>query len=117
MTGPDPMTVAILAHLLNIEVDCRCRPAWAGRGLPDPDCVRHTVVEPAGPGSHLAVDLAAALEAYAHDGTLPVTMPDPAADPCHCGEQIRIEADGYTRGLCADCSDARCDAYPGACLP
>ena len=39
-----------------------------------------------------------------------------ADDKCHCGRPIYIqEYDGFTRGLCEDCSAVRCDAYPGAC--
>lgn len=29
---------------------------------------------------------------------------------CHCGEEIYTDEDGFSRGLCLDCSLVRCDA-------
>lgn len=29
---------------------------------------------------------------------------------CHCGKSVYTYVDGFTRNLCADCSDIRCDA-------
>lgn len=43
-------------------------------------------------------------------------------EKCHCGRDIYrhtdiVNEDGslFTRNLCRDCDDVRCDAYPGAC--
>lgn len=43
-------------------------------------------------------------------------------EKCHCGRDIYrhtniVNEDGslFTRGLCRDCDDVRCDAYPGEC--
>lgn len=39
---------------------------------------------------------------------------------CHCGKAVVYGYNGNpgdTRGLCQDCQDVRCDAYPGACEP
>lgn len=42
-------------------------------------------------------------------GGAPMTGRKPTA--CHCGKT----ANGYLDGYCQECSDVRCDAYPGAC--
>lgn len=33
-------------------------------------------------------------------------------DPCHCGRPVHVYEDGFTRGLCAECSTVRCDVGP-----
>lgn len=37
---------------------------------------------------------------------------------CHCGRPVRFGFDGdptHHRGMCADCDEVRCDAYPQEC--
>lgn len=36
-------------------------------------------------------------------------------ETCHCGKAVHIYGDGFTRGLCEECSTVRCDVEPGAC--
>lgn len=44
------------------------------------------------------------------------TEPDAAAlddDTCHCGEAVHVYEDGFSRGLCYECSTVRCDTSDG----
>jgi hypothetical protein len=50
-----------------------------------------------------------------------MTVPTPEHriddETCHCGRPIHVYDDGFTRGLCEDCSTYRCDTWDGSCGP
>jgi len=42
----------------------------------------------------------------------------PTPETCHCGRPVKHGFDGdptHHRGMCADCDEVRCDAYPQDC--